>query len=285
MIINGEHTIFFWSLWFIFKWSTLFSYIYLVKKGKWKPQIYLAIIWISPSHCWIHVLATLNNRALVNILQMLRMLMTAYLTCKGNFCIRLVTVDASANSECIFQNKDDSQSSLIIIICMHKQWLPLQGISEARAGGGWIRMSVRAVAQQNAFAMWSSASRASGLQHINHLQVLPGVDMLTPVLSHQLLWNWKAATDDSFLPIHYTLPCAESPLTRPGRTKRGEKERRRDKETWDCSLVLDFLDPTVWFGFVFVVVVAGVYEKRVFWKRLCMFVFLIYLSLHPYTEV
>lgn len=90
MIINGERTIFFWSLWFTFKWSTLFSYIYLVKKGKWKPQIYLAIIWIFPSHCWIHVLATLYNRALVNILQTLRMLMTAYLMCKGNFCIWLV---------------------------------------------------------------------------------------------------------------------------------------------------------------------------------------------------
>lgn len=98
-----------------------FSYMAFVRKGKRKPQIYLVILWISQSHCSTHILATLNNRALVDILQMLQMLMAACLMCKGNFCIQLVTVDTSANSECMFQNKDDSQSSLIIIICMHKQ--------------------------------------------------------------------------------------------------------------------------------------------------------------------
>lgn len=134
---------------------------------------------------------------------------------------------------------------------MHKQWLSLQGISEAWAGGGWIRISVRAVARQNAFAMWSSASRAPGLQYINHLQVLPGVDMLTPLLSHWLLWNSKAATDDSFCPS--ITHCRV--LRVPWRDQEGQREEKTRGEGTKKSKIV----PWFWiswiqlfgFGFLF----------------------------------
>lgn len=110
--------------------------------------------------------------------------------------------------------------------------------------------------------------------------------LFTPLLSHWLPWNWKTAADGSFLPIHYTLSCAEMPLQAQDGQRRRRKEQLKGQR--NLRLVPGLGVSWIWlFGFGFFVsgLLLLFVRKNVLWGKVVYIVFSHSVSLHPYTEV